>query len=566
MKNIPGLVLFLLILCSSQLILAQTPTASASPASSPVTDIPVLPSALDKWRDARFGMFIHWGPVSLSEKEISWSRGGKGTPIEEYDALYKKFDPERFNADEWVATAKAAGMKYIVLTCKHHDGFCLWDTKQTAYNIMHTPFKRDVVKELAHACKKQGMPFGTYYSTCDWHHPDFPLTSPGGKTVRETSNLDRYTDYLKAQISELLKNYGPLFTLWFDVPQKFDKERGQSVINLARTIQPDIVINSRTGAAGDYDNPEQKIGGFKMDHPWETCMTICQQWSWKPDDTMKSLKECLQTLLRTVGGDGNLLFNVGPQPDGLIEARQVDRLKEIGNWLSSYGESVYGTRGGPYKPTKNFVTTRNGNAIFLHILSWPENVETIALPPLPAKIIGSEVLTGGTDKVKQWSGGITICIPKADHREIDTLVRLDLDSSAMEIAPITPEGAIVDNSVKASASSLLESNLIFAASKAIDGDSATYWSAEKGAKQASLTLDFGQKRKVHTVEIMEYGGNRITKFIIEKQVGEEWKPVFGGTTLGPHFKQTFPEIATQKVRLNILDASETPAISEISFR
>lgn len=210
---------------------------------------PPPPEAVNNWRDARFGMFIHWGPVALTGHEIGWSRG-RETPVEEYDQLYKKFNPTGFNADEWVTIAKAAGMKYMVLTAKHHDGFCLWDTKETDYNIMNSPFGRDVVKELAEACRRGGIAFGIYYSTCDWHHPDFPLTSPGGKTPRETHNIDRYADYLKAQSRELL-SYGPLFTLWYDVPQKFDAKRGSGIINQMRSIQPDIVINNRTGHPGD---------------------------------------------------------------------------------------------------------------------------------------------------------------------------------------------------------------------------------------------------------------------------------------------------------------------------
>ena len=160
---------------------------------------------IEEWKDARFGMFIHWGPVALKGTEIGWSRG-KEVPVEEYDNLYKQFNPTKFNADEWVSVAKAAGMKYIVLTTKHHDGFCLWNTRQTDYNIMNSPFKRDVVKELAEACKKQGIEFGTYYSTTDWHHPDFPLTSPGGSIIREKSDLEAYTTYLKKQVAELLIN------------------------------------------------------------------------------------------------------------------------------------------------------------------------------------------------------------------------------------------------------------------------------------------------------------------------------------------------------------------------
>ena len=203
------------------------------------------PAAVARWQAMRYGMFIHWGPVSLTEQEIGWSRGGKMLSVEEYDRLYQRFNPEKFNADEWVSIAKEAGMKYIVLTTKHHDGFCLWNTKFTDYNIMNTPFKRDVVKELADACKKQGIAFGAYYSVCDWHHPDFPLTSPGGRTKREKSDLDAYNQYLLNQTKELVEKYGPLITIWNDVPQMF-KGRGANTIKMVRSLQPDILINNRT--------------------------------------------------------------------------------------------------------------------------------------------------------------------------------------------------------------------------------------------------------------------------------------------------------------------------------
>ncbi len=390
--------------------------------------------AIKNWQEARFGMFIHWGPISLTGKEIGWSRG-KHTSVEEYDNLYKKFNPVKFNADEWVAVAKAAGMKYMVLTTKHHDGFCLWDTQQTDYNIMNTPFGRDVVKELAAACKRGGIGFGAYYSTCDWYHPDFPLTSPGGKTVRETSDIDRYTEYLKAQTRELLTNYGPLFTLWYDVPQKFDAARGQGVIDMARAIQPDVVINNRTGAKGDYDTPEQKIGGFQIDRPWETCMTICRQWAWKPNDKMKSLEQCLHTLIATSGGDGNLLFNVGPMPSGEIEARQIDRLKEMGAWLAQNGESIHGTRGGPWKPTDQFVSTRKGDKIYIHLLKKSDG--PVALQALPVAIRSAKLLHGADIQIATSNGILTLDIPAHSWKPIDTIVELTVAGSAMEIAPLS---------------------------------------------------------------------------------------------------------------------------------
>ncbi len=390
------------------------------------------PAALQRWRDMRFGMFIHWGPVSLTGREIGWSRGAP-TPIDEYDNLYKKFNPTKFDADQWVAVAKAAGMKYVVLTTKHHDGFCLWDTKLTDYNIMRSPFGRDVVKELSTACRKQGIAFGAYYSTCDWHHPDFPLTSPGGRVRRAKSDLDAYQRYLLGQTKELISNYGPLLTLWNDVPQEY-KGRGVETIRLARSLQPDILINNRTGDGGDYDTPEQTIGGFNRERPWETCMTLCRQWAWKPNDAMKSLPECLHILVRTAGGDGNLLLNVGPTPDGEIEPRQAERLREMGAWLSKHGESIYGTRGGPYRPTSQYASTRKDDTIYIHILKW--NGDSLVLPALPKRVVESDLLTGGEARVEQTADALRITVPEKDRQPIDTIVRLRMDGPALEISPL----------------------------------------------------------------------------------------------------------------------------------
>jgi len=276
---------------------------------------PVQPAALKNWQDMRFGMFIHWGPVSLTGKEIGWSRG-RETPIEVYDNLYRRFNPKDFNADAWVKVAKDAGMKYIVLTTKHHDGFCLWDTKLTDFNIMNSPFHRDVVKELAAACKRGGIAFGTYYSVCDWHHPDFPLTSPGGKVKREMFDLDAYNRYLLGQISELITNYGPLITLWNDVPQMF-QGRGVKTIEMARRLQPDIVINNRTGDGGDFDTPEQRVGAFNLERPWESCMTLSahNHWAWGgTNDGVKPLAACLEMLIRGAGETAQTFYRYMQQP------------------------------------------------------------------------------------------------------------------------------------------------------------------------------------------------------------------------------------------------------------
>jgi alpha-L-fucosidase len=537
-------------------LLAATCGLSAEPT------VPAQPEAIRKWRDARFGMFIHWGPVSLTGHEIGWSRGAQ-TPVEEYDNLYKRFNPTKFNADEWVAVAKAAGMKYMVLTTKHHDGFCLWDSKVTDYDIMATPFKRDVVKELAAACRKGGIAFGTYYSTCDWHHPDFPLTSPGGKKARETSDLDRYTEYLKAQTKELL-SYGPLFTLWYDVPQKFDAQRGAGVINMARAIQPDIVINNRTGHPGDYDTPEQRIGGFQIDRPWETCMTICQQWAWKPNDRMKSLKECIQTLVRTNGGDGNLLFNVGPEPTGEIEPRQVERLKEMGRWLDTNGAALYGTRGGPWKPATHLVSTRKGQSIYLHLLRKSDG--PVTLPALPASITSAKLLNGAAVSHSVKDGILSLEVPSNGWDEIDTIVELTVSGNAMDIAPLKASSPPNIPGAKASASVVYANDPEYAADMAIDGDVESRWATPEGTKQSWLQIDFAKETTFSGIGIEEAccgHTSRVKKFELQQKSGDTWTTFHSGKELGAHFKTTFKPVTTGAIRLNILDATDGPTISEI---
>ncbi len=416
---------------------------------------PPAAERLEWWREARFGLFIHWGPVSLKGTEIGWSRGGKrrgfgshGTeiPVEVYDNLYKQFNPTNFNADAWVATAKAAGMKYLVFTSRHHDGFSEFDTQADDYKITSpdSPFHRDVVKELAAACHRAGLRFGLYYSQPNWRHPD--------------AFTDRHTNYLaflKTQVRELLTNYGPVDILWFDGLDKTAKDYdGEALNTMARKLQPRILINDRDGLPEDFDTPEQEIGKFQNDRPWESCITICNQWAWMPGDEMKSLQQCLDTLVLCAGGDGNLLFNVGPMPDGRIEPRQVKRLEEMGEWLSQYGKTIYGTRGGPWKPDKSLASTRKGNTIYLHLLGW--NGKTVTLPNIPRTIIRSSVLTGGTARVQQAARTISIrgdpaaarppdrgaelLRPQATRRpnqpQPDCIVELELDGSAMDLDPL----------------------------------------------------------------------------------------------------------------------------------
>ncbi|MBK1877656.1 alpha-L-fucosidase [Pelagicoccus mobilis] len=366
--------------------------------------------SLQAWQALRFGLFIHWGPVSLRGTEISWSRGtdtpsgpedmglfGNQVELEDYDSLYKEFNPALYNPYEWVDAAKQAGVKYLILTARHHDGFSLWDTKYSDYNITASPYRHDIVGPLADACKEAKIKFGIYYSICDWYHPDYPLRPIEGQySYQEFRKLDaeteasmkRYNLFLRDQLRELIERYDP-FLFWFDGDWEWPwtHEMGMDLYAYLRKLKPDILINNRVDRgrqglqgmnaddrfAGDFGTPEQQIGHFDAINPWESCITIAEQWAWKPNDTLKSTNECIQTLVQTVGGDGNLLFNVGPMLDGRIEQRQIARLKEMGDWLQINGEAVYGTRGGPYLPNHLFVSTFRGNLIYLHFLESPRS-------------------------------------------------------------------------------------------------------------------------------------------------------------------------------------------------
>ena len=391
------------------------------------------------WREARFGMFIHWGPVSLKGTEISWSRGGerrgidgKGEiPVAVYDSLYTKFNPVAFRAEEWVAVARSAGMKYMVLTAKHCDGFCLWRSDVDAYSMGNTPFGRDVCGELARAAHDAGMRIGWYYSPMDWRDPDC-------RTVRN----DRYLARMRGHLRELLGDYGRIDLLWFDTDGGPSPWNQAATYGLVRSLQPSIVINNRLDMGSlddyraqkisrdaDYKTPEQRIGAFDTLEPWETCMTLGTQWSWKPQDTIKTFSQCVRILVQCVTGDGNLLLDVGPMPDGRIEPRQASVLGEIGGWLGRYGESVYGTRGGPVANGAWGGSTRRGNVVYLHILKW-EN-DSVMLPRLEGIVAGIRTLTGGSVHIDQSERGTTLRLPVVEQNPVDTIVRLEMEPPAI---------------------------------------------------------------------------------------------------------------------------------------
>ena len=410
------------------------------------------------WREARFGMFIHWDMSSLAGTEISWSRQGSkpldiyGDPagyVEDpaYDNLYKNFNPTNFNAQAWVQLAKAAGMKYLVFTAKHHGGFSMWDTKLTDYSIMHTPFKRDVLKELADACHVEGLRFGIYYSPRDWHHPDYGI-----------GDNAKYVAYMDGQLRELLTNYGTVDVLWFDSYGRGDALNFWHIPQtwaLIKNLQPQIVINNRLAALratnnppvsrGDFDTPEQKLGSYRDTHLWESCMTVVEAphggWSYRTDGKVKSFEETVRMLMSCATGDGNLLLDVGPDSTGVIPPDQSDRLLKVGEWLKQNGESICGTRGGPFKPGEYGGTTRKGKTIYVHVFKWPE-AGVLKFPNVAANLVGACLLGGGKVDAKQTQSGLEVAIAESSRQKAVTVIALEFDSQVMRFPAVAVAPAV----------------------------------------------------------------------------------------------------------------------------
>jgi len=411
------------------------------------------------WNDARFGMFIHWGLYSIPAGEYDgkqipgigeWIMQRAPITVEEYEKYAAQFNPVKFNAEEWVQIAKNAGMKYIVITSKHHDGFCLWDSKVTEWDVMDaSPFKRDILKELKEACDKNGITLCFYHSIMDWHHPDAqaPFYPDYNDRDRTNPNFARYVEnYLKPQLKELIVNYGKLGILWFDGEwiKDWTSPLGKDMYNYVRNQQPDIIINNRVDKgrqgmqglnkdgdfAGDYGTPEQEIPDTGLPGvAWESCMTMNDSWGYKSrDHNWKSSETLIRNIIDITSKGGNYLLNVGPTSEGLLPEASVERLKDIGAWMQVNGDAIYGTSASPFEKPVWGRYTRKPGKLFAHVFERPENDELNI--PLKAVQVKNISLLGGEDQsfeVKPDGNGFVIHLPKTLPDKIASVIMIEYE-------------------------------------------------------------------------------------------------------------------------------------------
>jgi alpha-L-fucosidase len=399
-------------------------------------------ASLDWYREAKFGMFIHWGPYSLASVEASWPIMVPNTKLwgditeSEYVALAGRFNPVQFDPAAFVALAKAAGQRYMVFTTKHHDGFCMFDSSYTDYKITKAPYGKDIVAQLAEACRREHMPLGFYYSPPDMHHPDYrDVSKPArenwhGEPARPSWPV--YLNYMELQVRELLTRYGPVVILWFDGLDHQEKYDGYRFLKMIHELSPATLVNNRIGLTADYETPEQ----FVPDHipvkagapkpapgevprtedfqPWETCMTINDTWAYNNRDRQfKSAGTLIKTLVNVASKGGNFLLNVGPTPEGTIQPEFQERLKAVGEWLKVNGEAIYGTTYGPWQKLAFGKTTAKGKMIYVHVIEWPSS-GNLRIGGAHERVKSATLLAGRSALTFRQDGeDLAISVPKA---------------------------------------------------------------------------------------------------------------------------------------------------------
>jgi alpha-L-fucosidase len=430
-------------LLSASLCLASLP-AAAQPSQPPLP-----PEERTRWfREAKFGMFIHWGVYSVIGRH-EWIRHQAQIPQAEYDKYARRFNPVKFNADAWVTLAKNAGARYIVITSKHHDGFSIYRSRVSDYDMEITPYPGDPLKDLAAAAKRHGVRLGFYHSIMDWHHPDYrPRRSwEYPETYNQGGDNNRYIDFMKEQLRELLTGYGDVAVIWFDGEWEHtlsNAKREDEIYDFIRSLQPNTLINDRLyerkpGNRADFGTPEQYVPATGLRSPdgkpvlWEACMTINQDsWGYNKYETVfKTERDLIRTLVEVVSKGGNLLLNVGPKPDGTIQDEFVTRLNAIGRWLRVNGEAIYATTASPFERMSFFGrATAKGRTLYLHVFQWPADGK-LRVAGLKNLVHKARLLADPARPVKAVRDGPDVVLELSGEApdEIASVVALELDGA-----------------------------------------------------------------------------------------------------------------------------------------
>lgn len=518
------------------------------------------------WKEAKLGIFVHWAPSAVTEVSLSWGRLGprphhstdgkvvKGVPEQAYNDTYKIFNPTKFDAEEWVKIWKNAGAKYFVFTAKHHYGFCMWDTKTTDFNIMNTPYGKDVMAEIAAACEKHNMKLMWYYSQPDWTHPlyrkELPITEYNEKI-------------LYPQLRELM-SYEGVDGIWFDglgrSPKMWDSPKTLKII---RDVNPKAIVNHRHGTPqwhmGDFDGPERGVGRFQTNRPWETCDVIGGAWAYNGESEPASKSEVIKVISKIAGNGGNLLLGTGPRPDGTVVDKHVERLNDIGDYLNTYGESIYATQGGPYISGPWGSATYKGNNVYLHLLGNLMGGKLV-LPKLPANIVSYKTLTENkTVTVENSAEGLVITFDQ-ELNPISTIVELTIDILAKDISAITTKGTLLMRNASIVSSS--NKSEAFSADKLLPGAGQDFsegirikksWRPENDDKKPFIEYSWENSQSIKQISIKEgrrLDVSKIKDFEIKAFVNNQWKTVYKGKDVGSFFGVHFNEaLKTNKIKI-----------------
>jgi len=526
---------------------------------------------MDWWKDAKFGLFIHWGVYAVpagihNGKDVAgigaWIMSNDTIPTAEYQAYAKQFNPVKYNPEAWVKMAKDAGVKYLVITSKHHDGFALFETKASKWNIVEaTPYGKDLIKPLADACHKHGIRLGFYYSQAqDWNNP-------GGTTARgsghwdkaQDGSMDEYIDKIAVpQVKELLSNYGQVDIIWWDTPIDMTKERAEK-FQPTLDKHPNLITNNRLGGGyiGDTETPEQFVPatGFPGRN-WETCMTMNDTWGYKSkDNAWKSTKEIVQTLIDVVSKGGNYLLNVGPTAEGLIPDSSIVRLRETGEWTKINGEAIYGTTASPF----NFLSwgrcTQKGNKLYLHVFDWPKDGKLSV--PLQNKIVRAYLLTDPQKKLSveraKFKNTITLVGNAPD--KIASVIVVELDS-APKVLPLPTNGKPCKASSEKEGTS---------AKKLFDGDPKNRWQPNIDDNDKWVEVDLGEEIEIGAFSVVEPWNpwdRKGQKLELQYKAGDKWDVAMAVTTNGTGHTANFSPVTAQYFRLKIVEAKE-PTLNEL---